>query len=74
MIEHVRDGKDGQHDLPTKRVRGEAALGVAYYVAYNLARYVAVEAFAYEFVRHEHTRDLNHCHPCSLYRQAWFRP
>jgi hypothetical protein len=42
---------------------GGAALGMAYYVAYDVARYVAAEAFAYEFVRHEHTRDLNPLHP-----------
>ena len=42
---------------------GGAVLGMAYYVAYDVARYVAAEAFAYEFVRYEHTRDLNPLHP-----------
>jgi hypothetical protein len=42
---------------------GGAALGMAYYVAYDLARDVAAKAFAYEFVRYEHTRDLNPLHP-----------
>jgi hypothetical protein len=42
---------------------GGAALGMAYYLAYNVARYVAAEAFAYEFVRHDHTRDLNPLSP-----------
>src|SRR6266446_535645 len=36
---------------------GGAVLGMAYYVVYDVARYVAAEAFAFEFVRHEHTRD-----------------
>jgi len=42
---------------------GGAVLGMAYYVAYDVARYVGAEAFAYEFVRYEHTRDLNPLHP-----------
>ena len=42
---------------------GGAALGMAYYVAYDLARDVAAKAFAFEFVRYEHTRDLNPLHP-----------
>ena len=42
---------------------GGAALGMAYYAAYDLARDVAAKAFAYEFVRYEHTRDLNPLHP-----------
>jgi hypothetical protein len=42
---------------------GGAALGMAYYVAYDLARDVAAKAFAYEFVQYEHTRDLNPLHP-----------
>ena len=44
---------------------GGAILGTAYYLAYNVARYLAAKVFAYNFVRHARTRDLN---PLSL----WF--
>ena len=44
---------------------GGAALGMAYFLAYSVAKYVAAKTMAYDFVRHPFTRDIN---PLSL----WF--
>jgi hypothetical protein len=44
---------------------GGAALGMTYWVAYSVAKYVAAKTMAYDFVRHPLTRDIN---PLSL----WF--